>query len=82
MESREVVLRALEVLAAAMEAESEEAAIAAVRADVEVLDRETLERVAVALAVMVPRQLVSPSHQVKLAQRAEHLRLELTWAGS
>lgn len=82
MESRDVVLRALELVAGALSAESDDAAIAAARADLEVLAPEDLLRVAAALAVLTPRQWVPASHRAKLVQRLEHVRLEITWEAS
>ena len=79
---REVVLRALELVGAALAAESEDAAIEVLRPDLEVLSREDLILVALALAVDIPRRRVPEAHRRKLAQRVEHARLEITWAGS
>lgn len=82
MKSRDVVIRALELVAGALSAESDDAAIAAARADLEVLAPEDLLRVAAALAVLTPRQWVPVSQRAGLVQRLEHVRLEIAWEAS
>jgi hypothetical protein len=82
MTSAEVVLRALDLVVLALASGSEDAAIEVVRADLEVLDRDSLVRVATALAVETPLRWVAPAYRVALMQRLQRERLELIWAGS
>jgi hypothetical protein len=82
MTSAEVVLRALDLVEQALAAESNEAAIEAVRPDLEVLSRDDLVLVAMAVAVETSRRWVPPMYRAALAQRLQRVRVELMWAGS
>jgi hypothetical protein len=78
----DVVLKAYAVLEAVLVSESVEAAIATVRADLEVLAPEVLVRVATALAVESGRKLQTPVSAAKLHDRLQHSRVETIWAAS
>lgn len=75
-------LRICDAVQASIEAASREEAIHAVRADLEVLDRDDLLAVATGLAVMPCRDLLPPSAIGTLHQRIQQRRLRLMWAGS
>lgn len=84
--SWDVVAAALRLVSVALRAESSEAAVSAVRADVEVLSREDLVRVVTALAVDIPLHRVPVAHRAKLLQRVERgidrAMLETAWGES
>lgn len=82
MTSVEVHMKAYDVLEAALLAGSVEAAIEPVRAELEVLARGELVRVAMALAVEAVLKLPPTMERPKLAKRIERARAEAMWAGS
>lgn len=73
----DVLLRAYDVVESALAADGQVAAAATVRADLGVLTREELLRVAVALAVEVPRVLVPASVRARLLARLEQRRVRV-----
>lgn len=78
----DVVLRAYAVLEAVLDADDADAAIAAVRADLEVLAPDLLVRVATAVAVEAARGLLRPTDAEAMRRRLERKRVETMWAGS
>lgn len=82
MSSLEVHLKAYDVFEAVLVAGTVEAAIAPVRTELEVLPREELIRVAMALAVEGVLKLPSPPDRVRLLKRVQFARLQTMWAGS
>jgi hypothetical protein len=77
-----VHLVAYDLLEAALDAGTVEAAVEPLRAELEVLPREELVRVAMALAVEGALQLPGKAGRARLAQRIQHARLNAMWAGS
>lgn len=80
--SIEVHLKAYDLLEAALQAGSVEAAIEPLRLDLEVLEREDLVRVATALAVETGLRLASPAERPRLLRRVQQARVAAMWAGS
>lgn len=75
--SRDVKLKALELLELAMTAESAQAAVGPLRLDLEVLPRDELVRVAIALAVEATWILPHKVDRPRLAERLGRHRLML-----
>ncbi len=78
----DVLLKAYDLLQAALDAESVEAAIETVRGDLQVLSPDMLLLVATALAVEPTRRLVPRDNRAQLRRRLEQARAEAIWAWS
>lgn len=78
----ELHLKAYELFDAALDAGTVEAAIEALRPELEVLPREELVRLAMALTVEGALKLTPPTDRPRLAKRIGHARLTAMWAGS
>jgi hypothetical protein len=78
-----VVLAAYELLeVVAIVSGSIDAAIPAVRAEIEVMVREDLERVATAVVVEAVLRLTGPARRQEFLDRLARARLEVMWSGS
>jgi hypothetical protein len=75
--SLDIVLMALALLEASFGASDEGEALVALRADLEVLDRETLVRVAAAIAVEASWAAPPPSIRQRLRRRVQQRRVAL-----
>lgn len=78
----DAVLRAYDVLEIALAADTIRDAAAAVRADIEVLDRDELVTVATAITVESTRQLLGPAEAKRLQKWLRFARLEHMWNAS
>ena len=82
MTPHEVHLKAYDVLEAALQAGTVEDAIEPMRAELEVLSRDELVRVAMALTVEAALKLQRPADRARLARLLQQSRLEAMLAGS
>lgn len=82
MSSPAVHLVAYDVLEAALEAGTVEAAVGPMRLELEVLSREELLRVAMALAVEATLKLPRAADRARLRERLGQARLHAMMAGS
>jgi hypothetical protein len=78
----DVHMAAYDAFEAALAARTIEAAIEPIRHVLEVLDREDLLRVAMALAVEATLRLTPPAERGRLLDRVQRARLETMLAGS
>lgn len=82
MTPADAVLKAYDVLDSALAAGTVEEAVGPVRADLEVLDRDDLLRVATALAVESTVRLTPRTDRPLLRERIGRARIATMWAGS
>jgi hypothetical protein len=82
MSNEDVHVVTYDVLDAAVSAGSILDAITAVRGDLEVLSREDLVRVAMALAVETTQKLIPPVDRPRFRDRLDRARLSVMWSGA